>query len=139
MSNKEIIKIQTHYGEIELHIPNPAGCNPASVDAAGPTCHEIKKGRGRPRKIKANVQQEQEQLNIFEPAIQEPEPKPEPKPEPEQDTEHLYIHNNNDIVVPNQEIVIIPDVEVLVHKKRGRPLGSRSTKTQFKELYYHFL
>ena len=131
MSNKEIIKIQTHYGEIELHIPNPAG----------PTCHEIKKGRGRPRKIKANVQEQE--LNIFEPAIQEPAASTLARMQPEQgddkDTEHLYMHNNNDIVVPNQELVIIPDVEVLVHKKRGRPIGSRSTKTQFKELYYNFL
>jgi len=48
-----------------------------------------------------------------------------------------FINNCN---VQNQETVILPDVEVLVHKKkRGRPVGSKSCKTQFKELYYNFL
>ena len=127
MTNNQIIKIQTQYGEMELHIPNPTGT----------TGHnEIKKGRGRPRKIKAN-----EPIQ-FEPAIQEQkDQEPDQEPEQEMTNEELsdkWIEFNN--IIQNQETIIMPDVDVLVHKKkRGRPIGSKSCKTQFKELYYNFL
>ena len=111
MSNSQIVKIQTIFGELKINI-SATFENPPNNESQVP-----KRGRGRPRKQIVNIPV------VPEPIIEIPEPEPEVIPEP----------------IP--EMMTIDDLQteeplfVLPKRKRGRPIGSLSCKTRFNNLF----
>ena len=120
MSNSQIVKIQTIFGELKINI---------SATFENPPNNEsqiTRRGRGRPRKQIVNVPVVPEP--IIE-VIPEPEPTTEVIPEPEPIPEMMTI----DDLQTDEPLFVLPK------RKRGRPIGSLSCKTRFNNLFVNLI
>ena len=124
MSNSQIVKIQTIFGELKINIS-------ATFDPPNNESQITRRGRGRPRKQIVNIPVVTEPEVIPEPdqIIPEPEPTTEVIPEPEPILEMMTI----DDLQTDEEPLIIPK------RKRGRPIGSLSCKTRFNNLFVNLI
>ena len=121
MSNSQIVKIQTIFGELKINIS-------ATFDPPNNESQVPKRGRGRPRKQIVNIPVPEPDQIIPEPEVI-PEPEPEVIPEPEPILEMMTI----DDLQTDEEPLIIPK------RKRGRPIGSLSCKTRFNNLFVNLI
>ena len=118
MSNTQIIKIQTIYGELKINIS-------ATFDPPNNESQITRRGRGRPRKQIVNIP-------VVTAVIPEPEVIPETEviPEPEPIPEMMTI---DDLQTDEEPLFVLPK------RKRGRPIGSLSCKTRFNNLFVNLI